>query len=64
MAIFKRGRVYWYDFTFRSERIQQSTRQGNQNVARQMGSGAPDCAREGRGRNCKEGNRSDSGTIL
>jgi integrase len=36
MAIFKRGRVYWYDFTFRSERIQQSTRQGNQNVARQM----------------------------
>ena len=36
MSIFKRGRVYWYEFTFRGERIQQSTRQGNQNVARQM----------------------------
>lgn len=36
MAIFKRGRVYWYNFVFSGEKIQASTRQSNQHVARTM----------------------------
>jgi integrase len=36
MAIFKRGRVYWYHFVFNGDHIQQSTKQGNPRVARQM----------------------------
>ena len=36
MSIFKRGGVYWYEFVFNGKRIQASTRQGNQRVAREM----------------------------
>ena len=36
MAIFKRGRVYWYHFRFDGEHIQESTKQGNPRVARQI----------------------------
>src|ERR1700745_1829126 len=36
MAIFKRGRVYWYHFLFNGTHIQESTKQGNPRVARQM----------------------------
>jgi integrase len=36
MAIFKRGRVYWYHFWFKDQHVQQSTRQGNPRVARQI----------------------------
>ena len=36
MAIFKRGRIYWYHFVFNGEHIQESTKQGNPRVARQM----------------------------
>jgi integrase len=36
MAIFKRGRVYWYHFLFNGEHIQESTKQGNPRVARQI----------------------------
>ena len=36
MSIFKRGRVYWYHFIFLGEHIQESTKQGNPRVARQM----------------------------
>jgi integrase len=36
MSIFKRGRVYWFHFTFNGEHIQRSTKQGNPRVARQM----------------------------
>jgi hypothetical protein len=36
MAIFKRGRVYWYHFYFNSIHIQESSKQGNPRVARQM----------------------------
>ena len=36
MAIFKRGRVYWYHFVFDGKHIQESTRQGNPRIARQM----------------------------
>src|SRR5438132_9703213 len=36
MSIFKRGRVYWYHFVFLGQHIQQSTKQGNPRVARQM----------------------------
>jgi integrase len=36
MAIFKRGRIYWYHFIFNSLHVQQSTKQGNPRVARQM----------------------------
>jgi hypothetical protein len=36
MAIFKRGRVYWYHFIFNGQHAQESTKQGNPRVARQM----------------------------
>lgn len=36
MAIFKRGRVYWYHFVFIGQHVQESTKQGNPRVARQM----------------------------
>ena len=36
MAIFKRGRVYWYHFWFNGEHVQKSTKQGNPRVARQI----------------------------
>lgn len=36
MAIYKRGDTYWYSFRFKGERYRESTRQGNQNVARTM----------------------------
>src|ERR1700732_1660752 len=37
MAIYKRGpRVYWYSFVFNGKHIQESTKQGNPRVARQM----------------------------
>jgi integrase len=36
MAIFKRGRVYWYHFVFDGRHIQQSSKQGNPRIARQM----------------------------
>src|SRR5690349_13207823 len=31
--IFKRGRIYWYQFVFEGQRIRQSTRQGNDLIA-------------------------------
>jgi integrase len=36
MAIFKRGRIYWYHFWFNGQHVQESTKQGNPRVARQM----------------------------
>ena len=36
MSIFKRGRVYWYHFIFGGKHIQESTKQGNPRIARQM----------------------------
>jgi integrase len=36
MAIFKRGKIYWYHFLFSGQHIQNSTKQGNPRVARQM----------------------------
>jgi len=36
MAVFKRGRIYWYHFIFNGEPIQESTKQGNPRVARQI----------------------------
>src|ERR1700681_1333192 len=36
MSIFKRGRVYWYHFQFDGKHIQESTKQGNPRIARQM----------------------------
>ena len=36
MSIYKRGKVYWYKFMWNSEMVRESTRQGNQNTARQM----------------------------
>jgi len=36
MAIYKRGQIYWYKFTFNGEAIRESTRQKNQNTARDM----------------------------
>lgn len=36
MSLYKRGRVYWYHFIFNGKNIQESTKQGNPRVARQM----------------------------
>jgi integrase len=36
MAIFKRGRIYWFHFVFNGEHVQRSTKQGNPRVARQI----------------------------
>jgi len=36
MSIYKRGRIYWYKFTFNGEAIRESTRPKNQVVARNM----------------------------
>lgn len=36
MAVYKRGNVWWYEFTFCGERIRESTKQGNRRVAEQM----------------------------
>jgi integrase len=36
VSIYKRGRIYWYKFTFNGEAIRESTRQTNQHTARQM----------------------------
>jgi integrase len=36
MAIYKRGKVYWYKFTWLGKAIRESTKQGNDKVARQM----------------------------
>jgi integrase len=36
MSIFKRGKFYWYHFVFNGEHVQESTKQGNPRVARQI----------------------------
>src|SRR4030095_5750878 len=36
MAIYKRGKVYWYKFMWQGKLIRESTKQGNDKVARQM----------------------------
>lgn len=36
MSIYKRGQIYWYKFQFNGESIRESTKQGNDKVARQM----------------------------
>ncbi len=36
MAIFKRGKKYWFHFYWNGEHVQKSTRQGNPRVARQI----------------------------
>jgi integrase len=36
MAIFKRGRKYWFHFYFNGQHVQRSTRQANPRVARQV----------------------------
>ena len=36
MSIYKRGGVYWYKFAWKGELVRESTKQGNDKVARQM----------------------------
>jgi hypothetical protein len=36
MAIYKRGKTYWYELQFNGERIQQSAQTSNKEVARQI----------------------------
>ena len=36
MAIFKRGKTYWFHFYWNGQHVQKSTRQGNPRVARQI----------------------------
>ena len=36
MGIYKRGEVYWYKFTWQGRSVRESTKQGNDKVARQM----------------------------
>src|ERR1700687_294777 len=35
MALFRRGRFWWFEFCYRGERIRQSTKQSNKNKARE-----------------------------
>ena len=32
--IYKRGKLYWFEFWYKGERIRRPTKQGNPNVAR------------------------------
>ena len=36
MSIYKRGDVYWYKFMWQGRMVRESTKQGNDKVARQM----------------------------
>ena len=36
MAIYKRGKIYWYKFMWNGQQIRESSKQGNDKVARQM----------------------------
>ena len=36
MAIYKRGDVYWYEFRFNGQRIQESSQTSNKDAARQI----------------------------
>ncbi len=36
MAVYKRGKVYWYKFRFNGEQIRESTKQGNDRKARNI----------------------------
>jgi hypothetical protein len=36
MAIFKRGKFYWYEFIFDGQRIRKSTKQGDKESAKKM----------------------------
>jgi hypothetical protein len=36
MSSYKRGDVYWYKFMWKGELIRESTKQGNDKVARKM----------------------------
>src|SRR5581483_5894921 len=36
MAVYKRGDKWWYHFSFRGERFQESTKQSNKRIAEQM----------------------------
>jgi hypothetical protein len=36
MSIYKRGEVYWYKFMWKGKLIRESTKQGNDKIARQM----------------------------
>ena len=36
MGIYKRGEVYWYKFMWQGASVRESTKQGNDKVARQM----------------------------
>ena len=36
MAIYKRGKVWWYKFTWKTEPIRESTKQSNKRVAEQI----------------------------
>jgi integrase len=47
MAIYKRGRIYYYHFLFNSQHIQESTKQGNPRTARQMEAAHRTCLAKG-----------------
>src|SRR5215831_1921182 len=36
MSIYKRGEVYWYKFMWQGRLVRESTKQGNDKIARQM----------------------------
>src|SRR6266700_8061424 len=36
MSLYKRGDVYWYKFMWKGELVRESTKQGNDKVARQI----------------------------
>ena len=36
MAVYKRGQVWWYKFTWNGEAIRESTKQSNKRIAEQI----------------------------
>ena len=64
MAIYKRGQIYWYKFTFNGEAIRESTRQKNQVRSTEHGIGTSHIARQGRGGHPRQKAEYDFGKIL
>jgi len=49
VGIYKRGEVYWYKFMWQGRSVRESTKQGNDKVARQMEAAHKTSLAKGRG---------------
>ncbi len=64
MSIYKRGDVYWYKFMWKGQVIRESTKQGNDKVARQMEATHRTSLAKGRSRHPGEEARTDPERVL